>query len=119
MRRIVAVPLVLLVVLLLGYASQDLPYRADPEAPANVHVSPVYLERSMEDMHTPNVVAAVLADYRGYDTFGESLVVFVAALSCILILVGARGFGPGNAPPRAHHPRRPPADGDEATGGRP
>lgn len=128
MRRLVVVPLVLLVTLFVGYASNDLPYRGDPESPANVHVSTVYLEGSMEDMETPNVVAAVLADYRGYDTFGEALVVFVAALSCILILVGSRGFGPGNAPRAAHLAGRAPTgprkdggarDGDERTGGAP
>jgi multicomponent Na+:H+ antiporter subunit B len=32
-------------------------------------------------------VTAVLADYRGYDTLGETIVIFTAGLACILILM--------------------------------
>lgn len=34
----------------------------------------------------PNFVTAVLADYRGYDTLGETTVIFTAGLACLLIL---------------------------------
>jgi multicomponent Na+:H+ antiporter subunit B len=40
----------------------------------------------MEDTATPNVVTSVLADYRGYDTLGETTVVFTAGIACILLL---------------------------------
>ena len=69
------------------YAEGDLPARGEPEAPANRHVSPYYIERSLSDTKTPNVVTAVLADYRGYDTLGETVVVFVAGLACALVLL--------------------------------
>jgi multicomponent Na+:H+ antiporter subunit B len=80
----------LIMVLFLGlmlYATSGLPDHADPEAPANVHVSPTYIEDSVEDTHTPNVVTAVLADYRGYDTLGETVVIFTAGLACVLALM--------------------------------
>ncbi len=72
---------------LMFYATIDLPDHADPQAPANVHVSPKYIEDSVADTHTPNIVTAVLADYRGYDTLGETVVIFTAGLACILILM--------------------------------
>jgi multicomponent Na+:H+ antiporter subunit B len=72
---------------LMLYATGDLPDRGDPQAPANVHVSPSYIERTIEDTETPNIVTSVLADYRGYDTLGETLVIFTAGLACILILM--------------------------------
>lgn len=72
---------------LMVYATGNLPDRADPQAPANVHVSPTYIEDSVRDTHTPNVVTAVLADYRGYDTLGEAVVIFTAGLACVLILM--------------------------------
>lgn len=82
--------LVLLVLALFGglllYAEGDLPNRADPEAPAHRHVAPYYIEKAEEETHTPNVVTAVLADYRGYDTLGETTVIFTAGLACYLIL---------------------------------
>ena len=95
--RIVAMITALLLALFVGYAAQDLPPRGDPEAPSNVHVSPHYIERAVEETETPNIVNAVLADYRSFDTFGEALVVFVAALACIVILVGRTGYGPNPA----------------------
>ena len=82
----------LLLVLLAGlaalliYVAGDLPDRADPAAPANIHVSPEYLERSEEEVGMPNVVTAVLADYRGYDTLGELVVIFTAGVAIALIL---------------------------------
>ncbi len=79
--------IMLLFVALMLYATVGLPDHADPQAPANVHVSPTYIEDSVEDTHTPNVVTAVLADYRGYDTLGETVVIFTAGLACILILM--------------------------------
>jgi len=38
-------------------------------------------EKSEEEMNTPNMVTAGLADYRGYDTLGETVVIFTAAIS--------------------------------------
>jgi len=82
-----SVPFMVLLVALMVYATTGLPDRADPQAPANVHVSPFYIENSVKDTHTPNVVTAVLADYRGYDTLGEAVVIFTAGLACVLILM--------------------------------
>jgi multicomponent Na+:H+ antiporter subunit B len=38
----------------------------------------------------PNVVSSVLASYRGYDTLGETTVVFTAAIGVLLLIGGAR-----------------------------
>jgi len=72
--------------LLLG--GLDLANVGDPEAAASTHVAARYVERSLVDTRTPNVVTAVLADYRGFDTLGEAMVVFTAALSCLIVLRG-------------------------------
>jgi multicomponent Na+:H+ antiporter subunit B len=45
-----------------------------------------YLERSLQDTGAHNVVAAILADYRLYDTMGEATVLFTAILGVTLIL---------------------------------
>lgn len=68
------------------YGTLDMPKWADPNSPASTHVSPYYLRHSLEDTSTPNVVTSVLADYRGYDTLGETTVVFTAGMACILLL---------------------------------
>jgi multicomponent Na+:H+ antiporter subunit B len=83
----------LLLSVLLGFVivwgAEDLPNRGDPLAPAQVHpeVSVRFIEDAYKDMKTPNMVTAVLADYRGFDTFGEGIVVVTAALCCLLILL--------------------------------
>lgn len=69
------------------YAAGDLPLRGNMESPANVHVSPYYIENALLDTKTPNLVTAILADYRSYDTLGEAVVIFTAGLCCALILL--------------------------------
>ncbi len=68
------------------YAESDLPARGDPKAPTRVHITPRYIEGSVPETHTPNIVTAVLADYRGYDTLGETAVILTAGMAVSLIL---------------------------------
>ena len=75
---------------LLFYAEGDLPEYGDAQAPANLHVSPYYIQEALEETETPNMVTAVLADYRSYDTFGETAVIFTAGVACILLLMRTR-----------------------------
>ncbi len=72
--------------LLLLYAAEDLPKFADPHSPASLHVSPAYLTNSLKETDTPNVVTAVLMDYRAFDTLIETAVIFIAGLACALLL---------------------------------
>jgi multicomponent Na+:H+ antiporter subunit B len=71
---------------LLFYCSLDFPLWGDPQAPASRHVSPHYIEQTLEETSVPNIVTAVLADYRGFDTMFETIVIFTAGIACILIL---------------------------------
>lgn len=73
---------------ILFYAARDLPSFGDRAAPAAVHVSPRYIEKAQEEAGAPNMVTAVLADYRAYDTLGEVVVIFTAGLACLLVLGG-------------------------------
>ncbi|MEM6366391.1 MAG: DUF4040 domain-containing protein [Planctomycetota bacterium] len=71
----------------LVYGTLDMPHFGDPAAPVQTHPSPTFVERSQPDMHgLPNVVTAVLASYRGYDTLGETTVVLTAGIGVLLIL---------------------------------
>jgi len=72
------------------YGTLDMPRWGDPHSPAATHVSPYYLQHSLEQTATPNVVTSVLADYRGYDTLGETTVIFTAGMACILLLRAGR-----------------------------
>ena len=70
----------------LAYGMQGLPPFSDPSAPIHTHVVPRYLEEGLRETGVPNIVAAVLASYRGYDTLGETVVVFTAGAGVIALL---------------------------------
>ncbi|MGE5148467.1 MAG: hydrogen gas-evolving membrane-bound hydrogenase subunit E, partial [Candidatus Eiseniibacteriota bacterium] len=57
------------------------------------HVAPFYIADTLRATNVPNVVTSVLADYRGYDTLGETTVIFTAGIGVMLLLRGARHRG--------------------------
>jgi multicomponent Na+:H+ antiporter subunit B len=71
------------------YATVDLPSLGDASSPANAGVGFTYLQVAWFDTGIPNVVTPVLGSYRGFDTLGETTVVFAAGLAVALLL----GFG--------------------------
>ena len=71
---------------LLIYGTHDMPAWGDPNSPANSHVSPYYILEATKLTATPNIVSAVLGDYRSYDTLGEAAVIFTASISCLFLL---------------------------------
>lgn len=75
---------------LLIWASADLPDRADPQARANQHLSPELTVMTESEVVIPNLVSAILADFRSYDTLGETFVIFTAGLAVVLVLQRSR-----------------------------
>jgi len=47
---------------------------------------PDYLARSVRETGIPNVVTSVLASYRGFDTLGETVVIFTAGIGVLVLL---------------------------------
>jgi multicomponent Na+:H+ antiporter subunit B len=79
---------------LLLLTASGLPPRGDLNAPAQQTVNPTgtpvagtyYIQHAYKDAKTPNMVTVILADYRGFDTLGETLVVFTGAIAVLYIL---------------------------------
>ena len=71
---------------LLIYGTSDLPAYGSADAPAHQHLSAYYLEKSVEETGVPNVVTAILASYRGFDTMGELVVIFIAGIGVLSLL---------------------------------
>ncbi len=71
---------------LLVYCSFDFPPWGDPLSPVSSHVCPYYIENCLSQTHVSNIVTAVLADYRGYDTMFEVVVIFTAGIAAIFLL---------------------------------
>ena len=72
--------------LLLLYAAEDLPEFSDPLSQANTRVSQEYVKNSFQETDTPNLVTAVLMDYRAFDTLIETAVIFTAGIACAILL---------------------------------
>jgi multicomponent Na+:H+ antiporter subunit B len=83
----------LLVVVVTGgaliYGTADIPSFSQADAPVHTHVAPRYIERGEAETGVPNLVTAVLASYRGFDTLGEVTVIFTAGVG-VLLLIGRR-----------------------------
>ena len=75
---------------ILLYGTMDFPAWGDPQSPAATHLSPHYIENAIVETHVPNLVTAILADYRGYDTMFETVVIYCAGLAVIAVLRRSR-----------------------------
>jgi multicomponent Na+:H+ antiporter subunit B len=75
---------------LIVWGTLGLPPFGTADSPVHAHVAPRYLNQSVRETGVPNVVTAVLADYRGYDTLGEATVIFTAGIGVLLLLRGFR-----------------------------
>lgn len=64
----------------------SLPAVGNPDAPAFQRVAPYYLDHAGPAMGIDNVVTAIIVGYRGFDTFGEVVVVFAAGLASLLVV---------------------------------
>lgn len=86
------VPLIVVVITgaALIYGTYDIPPYGAADDPIHQHVAPRYIEDSPEEVGVPNIVTAVLASYRGYDTLGETVVIFTAAVGVLLLIGSAR-----------------------------
>lgn len=63
-----------------------LPAVDDAKAPVHTYLSDYYIERSLDDTGAHNMVTAVLADYRGFDTLFETCVMFLAGITALMVL---------------------------------
>lgn len=75
---------------LLIYGTLDMPHFGLADAPAHLHVAPRYINDSMTEVGVPNVVTSILASYRGFDTLGETVVVFTAGIGVMSLLLVSR-----------------------------
>lgn len=71
---------------ILIWAMEGMPGMGDPNAPAQTHLGPDFISRTPTDIDVPNIVTAVLASYRGFDTLGEVAVIFTAGIGVMYLL---------------------------------
>ena len=100
------------------HGTADMRPYGDPEAPIHQYLMPEFIHDTVPSIHraepnhsastshfadskdddgnhhegvgVPNIVTAILASYRGYDTLGETVVIFTAAIGVVLMLRSAK-----------------------------
>lgn len=82
----VAVSVLMALVLLVG--AMALPAFASPGNPTDNEVPRRYVSSAEQETGAENVVAGMILNYRGFDTFGESCVLFLAVCCVMLLLWG-------------------------------
>ncbi len=83
-----AIMIALAMACILLYAVVKLPDFGDPDSPMLNTVSDRYLEQGLEETGAVNATAGMILDYRAFDTFGESTVLFTATMAVVYLLRG-------------------------------
>ncbi|MDP3487710.1 MAG: hypothetical protein Q8S19_07230 [Bacillota bacterium] len=81
MRKIMPIVILGGLLVLLVLAVAEMPTFGDETAPAHQGVMQKYLVDTKEDTGATNTIAAIILDYRAYDTLGEATVLFVAVVA--------------------------------------
>lgn len=84
--RIVAVAFCIILGMLLIYNASFLPAVGAADRPVNNEVPARYIEKGLEETGAVNIVTGMILDYRAFDTFGESNVLFVATITVLILL---------------------------------
>ena len=84
--RLAAIVICLFVTGVLLYTVTALPPFGAPDNPTSNEVVAKYVESGLQDTGATNIVAGMILDYRAFDTFGESCVLFIAVCSVIILL---------------------------------
>ncbi|MBR1438007.1 MAG: hypothetical protein IJ587_05660 [Synergistaceae bacterium] len=80
----------IVIVSLLLATVAELPPFGHERNPANNEVIRRYVEHGGHETGAQNIVAGLILDYRAFDTFGESAVLFTAAVSVLMLLGASR-----------------------------
>lgn len=95
--RVAAIACCLALIAILIVAVSYLPPVGNPDNPANNEVAAKYIEDGMQDTGAVNIVTGMILDYRAFDTFGESNVLFIATCTVLILMRNDKKKGKGSA----------------------
>ena len=95
--RVAAIACCVLLVAILLVAVSYLPPVGNADNPVNNEVSAKYIEDGMQDTGAVNIVTGMILDYRAFDTFGESNVLFIATCTVLILLRNDKKKGKDSA----------------------
>lgn len=95
--HVLAVLAAVFMIALLLWTVRYLPRFGDPAAPENNEVAKRYIEQGLEETGAVNIVCGMILNYRAFDTFGETCVLFVASCCVLFLLRVDKGDDPHSA----------------------
>lgn len=84
--RIASVIITTVIIFILCLVVIELPKFGSLDAPALNEVAQRYLQQGREETGAVNAITGMILEYRAFDTFGESVVLFAASISTLLLL---------------------------------
>ena len=84
--KIASIICCLALVAILLVAVSYLPPVGSAENPSSNEVAAKYIEDGLQDTGAVNIVTGMILDYRAFDTFGESNVLFIATCTVLILL---------------------------------
>ena len=84
--KIASVVCCVVLIAMLLVAVSWLPPVGSAENPASNEVAAKYIEDGLQDTGAVNIVTGMILDYRAFDTFGESNVLFIATCTVLILL---------------------------------
>lgn len=84
--KILALLLCLSLIALLLYAAVRLPKFGSADTLVDSELTEFYVTHTQEETGALNIVTGIILDYRGFDTLGESNVLFIAVCTVLLLL---------------------------------
>lgn len=86
MYRIAAVLFCITLISIMLVTVSWLPENGNADNPVNNEVSARYIEKGLQETGAVNIVTGMILDYRAFDTFGESNVLFIAAVTVLILM---------------------------------
>lgn len=84
--KVLSVLLCLVLISVLLITVSYLPRTGDADNPGNNEVATKYIEDGLQETGAVNIVTGMILDYRAFDTFGESNVLFIATMTVLILL---------------------------------
>ena len=98
MRNALALAVVFVLAGLMMAGVSQLPPPGSPDGAVHRHVAAHYIAGGTEAGGAPNLVTAVLLNYRALDTYGEVVVIFAALIAVLAVGLAGHSRGPMRQP---------------------
>lgn len=97
-RIVFSVGLCLMLIVMLMASVMDMPYFGQADTLIDSELSEFYVEHTLSHTGATNIITGIILNFRGFDTLGESHVLFIAVCSVIILL----RMSPSEEDPRLH-----------------